>query len=220
MQLTKNLYYYPENGMMDCNTYLIKDKLTIIIDTGLTQFLPSLIQQLHSDGIDPKGIDIIANTHLHGDHSWSNEEFKKISGAKILCHPIQKKFWDATVVQTSQFFGMPAPEFTEDDFLDADRLQAEGVDVELIHAPGHTAESICFYYKLDKALICGDVIFNQNTGRVDLPGGSGDQLRASIDRLSKLDIEYLLPGHMSIVVGKENVKQNFEFIKSRILPYL
>ena len=49
MQLTKNLYYYPENGMMDCNTYLIKDKLTIIIDTGLTQFLPSLIQQLHSD---------------------------------------------------------------------------------------------------------------------------------------------------------------------------
>ncbi len=220
MKLTKNLYFYPEKGMMDCNTYVIKDDLSIIIDPGLTQFLPELLQDLHRDGIDPKDIDIIANTHLHGDHCWANEAFQKISGAKILLHPLQKNFWDKTVTQTSKFFGLPAVEFTSESFLDNDKLNAGEVEFELIPSPGHSPDSICFYCKSEKVLICGDVIFNQNTGRVDLPGGSAEELKQSIERLSQLEIEYLLPGHMDIVVGGEKVKNNFEFIKKYVLGYL
>jgi len=220
MRLTKNLYFYPEKGMMDCNTYVIKDDLSIIIDPGLTQFLPELVQDLRRDGIDPKEIDIITNTHLHGDHCWANEAFKKVSGAKILPHPLQKDFWQATVIQTSRFFGVPAVEFTEDELLDYDKLNAGKMQFELIPSPGHSPDSICFYCQSEKILICGDVIFNQNTGRVDLPGGSGDELRQSIEKLSQLEIEYLLPGHMDIVVGRERVKLNFEFVKKYVLSYL
>jgi len=220
MKLTENLYFYPEKGMMDCNTYVIKDDLSIIIDPGLTQFLPELIQDLHRDGIDPKDIDIIANTHLHGDHCWANEAFKKASGAEILLHPVQKKFWQAAVTQTSRFFGLPAVEFTEDRLLDNDKLNAGEMEFELIPSPGHSPDSICFYCQSEKTLICGDVIFNQNTGRVDLPGGSADQLKQSIERLSQLEIEYLLPGHMDIITGSESVKNNFEFIKKYVFSYL
>ena len=220
MKLIKNLYFYPEKGMMDSNTYVIKDDLSIIIDPGLTQFLPELLQDLHRDGIDPKDIDIIANTHLHGDHCWANEAFKKASGAKILLHPLQKNFWDKTVTQTSRFFGLPAVEFTPDSFLDNDKLKAGEMEFELIPSPGHSPDSICFYCKSEKVLICGDVIFNQNTGRVDLPGGSAEELKQSIERLSQLEIEYLLPGHMDIVVGREKVKNNFEFIKKYVLSHL
>jgi len=220
MRLTKNLYFYPEKGMMDCNTYVVKDDLSIIIDPGLTQFLPELVQDLRRDGIDPKEIDIITNTHLHGDHCWADEAFKKISGAKILPHPLQKDFWEATVIQTSKFFGVPAVEFTEDELLDYDKLNTGEMQFELIPSPGHSPDSICFYCQSEKILICGDVIFNQNTGRVDLPGGSGDELRQSIEKLSQLEIEYLLPGHMDILVGREKVKLNFEFIKKYVLSYL
>ncbi len=220
MKLTKNLYFYPEKGMMDCNTYVIKDDTSIIIDPGLTQFLPELIQDLHRDGIDPKDIDIITNTHLHGDHCWANEDFKKVSGAKIILHPRQKDFWEATVNQTSRFFGFPPVEFTPDSFLDDDKLNAGEMEFELIPSPGHSPDSICFYCQSEKILICGDVIFNQNTGRVDLPGGGADQLKASIERLSRLEIEYLLPGHMDIIVGREKVKANFEFIKKYVFGYL
>ena len=206
--------------MMDCNTYVIKDNLNIIIDPGLTQFLPELLQDLHKDGIDPKDIDIIANTHLHGDHCWANEAFKKASGAEILLHPVQKKFWQAAVTQTSRFFGFPAVEFTEDRLLDNDKLNAGEMEFELIPSPGHSPDSICFYCQSEKILICGDVIFNQNTGRVDLPGGSADQLKQSIERLSQLEIEYLLPGHMDIITGSERVKNNFEFIKKYVSGYL
>ena len=220
MRLIKNLYFYPEKGMMDCNTYVIKDELSVIIDPGLTQFLPELLQDLHRDGVDPKEIDIITNTHLHGDHCWSNQAFKKISGAKILIHPSQRDSWEATVTQTSKFFGVPAVEFTQDELIENDKLNTGEMEFELIPSPGHSPDSICFYCKKEKVLICGDVIFNQNTGRVDLPGGSANQLKQSIERLSQLEIEYLLPGHMDIITGREKVKRNFEFIKQYVLSYL
>jgi len=220
MRLTENLYFYPEKGMLDCNTYVIKDNTSIIIDPGLTQFLPELLQDLHRDGIDPKDITLITNTHLHGDHCWANDAFKKASGAKIVLHTQQKDSWDKTVNQTSRFFGVPPVEFTPDSFFEEDRLNSGELEFELIFSPGHSPDSICFYCQSQKILICGDVIFNQNTGRVDLPGGSAQELKASIERLSQLDIEYLLPGHMDIVVGREKVKNNFEFIKKYVLGYL
>jgi len=220
MKLTKKLYFFSEKGMMDCNSYVIKDRSSLLIDPGLTQFLPALIEEMRRDGIDPKDIDIIANTHLHGDHCWANDAFKQLSGAEILLHPLQKQFGQAAAVQTSQFFGVSPVEFSEDRLMDNDRLNLGETEIELIPSPGHSPDSICYYLADDKVLICGDVIFSQNTGRVDLPGGSADQLKASIERLSQLDVEYLLPGHMDIVVGRENVKNNFEFIKKYVLGYL
>jgi len=220
MKLTDNLYFYPEKGILDCNTYVIKDELTVVIDPGVTEFLPALIEDLGKDGIDPEDIDIITNTHLHPDHCWANTALKETSGAKILFHPLQKKFYDITLIEVSKTFGLTAVGFKEDGYLDNNRLNCGDMEFELIHSPGHSLDSICFYSKKGEILICGDVIFNQNTGRVDLPGGNGEQLKHSIEELSRLKIEYLLPGHMDIVTGAEKVKSNFEFVKENIFRWL
>lgn len=202
--------------MLDCNTYVIRDDLSIIIDPGSTQFLPSLIADLHKDGIEPKDIDIITNTHLHGDHCWANEAFKKLSGAKILSHQLQRRFYDITVIGAAKFFGLQPVKFNQDSYLE----QLNTGEFKLIHSPGHSPDSICFYSKQQGILICGDVIFNQNTGRVDLPGGSAEELKQSIEELSQLEIEYLLPGHMDIITSAQKVKRNFEFIKEHVLRWL
>ncbi len=220
MKLTNNLYCYPENGMLDCNTYVIKDEVSIIIDPGSPQLLQALTRDLQKDGIDPKEIGIITNSHLHGDHCWANEAFKEISGAKILCHPLQKRFWNITVTETANFFGLPPMDFTEDGYLDDTNLDAGSIELALIPSPGHSPDSICFYYQKERVLICGDVIFDQNTGRVDLPGGSADELKQSIEKLSQLPIEYLLPGHMGIVTSAEKVERNFEFVKEYVFRWL
>ncbi len=220
MKLTDNLYFYPENGMLDSNTYVIKGSPGIIIDPGSTEFLSGLTRDLQRDGIQPKDIDIIVNTHLHGDHCWANEAFKEISGARILCHPLQKRFWNTTVVETANFFGFPPMEFTEDGYLDDNRLDAGDMAFELISSPGHSPDSICFYCRKEQVLICGDVIFDQNTGRVDFPGSSADELKQSIETLSQLPIEYLLPGHMDILTGAEKVRRNFEFIRENVFKWL
>lgn len=220
MKLTENLYFYPEKGMMDCNTYVIKDDVSVIIDPGSVQFLPQLIGDLFKDGIDPKDINIITNTHLHPDHYWANEGFKNISGAEIIIHPLHKKFYDWIITEASNFLGLEGLEFKADSYLDNNKLSTGHMDFELIHSPGHSPESICFYCKSEKILVPGDVIFTQNTGRVDLPGGNAEELKQSIEELSQLEIEYLLPGHMDVVTGTEVVKGNFEFIKKHVFPWL
>ena len=220
MKLSDSLFYYPENGMMDCNTYVIKDEVNVLIDPGFAQYLPTLIEAMREDGIEPKDIDIITNTHLHADHYWGNEAFKEISEAKILCHPLHKKFYDTNVYDVARFFGFPPVEFQEDSYLEDGKLNTGKMEFELIHSPGHSLDSICFYCRQEKILVCGDVIFNQNTGRVDLPGGNADELKHSIEELSRREVEYFLPGHMDIVRGTEEVKKNFEFVKKHVFSWL
>jgi len=220
MKLTDRLYFYPENGMLDCNTYVIKDDLTVIIDPGSIQFLSQLVEDLLKDGIDPKDINTITNTHLHPDHCWANEALKNLSGAKIIIHPLHKQFYDMTITEASKLLGLEGLEFKADSYFDDNRLSTGHLEFELIHSPGHSPDSICFYCREEKLLLPGDVVFAQNTGRVDLPGGNAAELKQSIEALSQLEIEYLLPGHINIVTGAEEVKQNFEFVKKYVFPWL
>lgn len=220
MKLTNNLYLYPERGMLDCNTYVIAGEPGVIIDPGNPMFLNDRLDDLRQDGIDPASIGIIANTHLHADHCGADEAFKEITGARITLHPVQKENYDFVVIEGARFFGMTPAEFTEDTIFDGDRLTVGDAAWELIPSPGHSPDSVCFYNRIEKILICGDVLFDMNTGRVDLPGGSGDKLKESIESLARLDIEYLLPGHMGIVSGAGKVAANFDFIRSNVFAWL
>ena len=62
-------------------------------------------------------------------------------------------------------------------------------------------------------LITGDAVFASSVGRVDLPGGNLRHLKESIEHLSELDVEYLLPGHMDLLKGKDKVQRNFKYIR-------
>jgi hydroxyacylglutathione hydrolase len=220
MKLTDHLYYYPEYGMLDSNTYVIKDHINIIIDIGSLQYLQNLIKDLKRDGINPEELKVILNTHFHLDHYMANEEFKKLFGSKILAHPLQKKFYNTTVNESSRAFGIQPVPYIEDDIIDVAEIKKGNLQLEIIPVPGHSEDSICIYSKKEKFLISGDVIFNENTGRVDLPGGNAEQLKHSIDLLSKMDIQYLLPGHMDIVKGADAVKNNFQFVKDNVFQWL
>jgi hydroxyacylglutathione hydrolase len=174
---------------------------------------------MHEDGIEPKEIGFIINTHLHIDHSTANQAFKEISGAKIALLPVQQENYTAVVIDGARMFGLEPPEFKADCILDK-RLHAGDIELEMLSAPGHSPECVCFYYRRLRALVCGDVLFEMNTGRVDLPGGNADDLKKSIESLSLLEIEYLLPGHMGPVIGSSKVAANFNFIKKQVFPWL
>ena len=183
MKLNDHLYFFQELGMLDCNTYVIRDKLNLIIDVGLGNNLPSLIKAMEKDGISPQVVDIITNTHLHMDHTWANEEFKKRSNARIKITQGQKENYAISVHQTSLAFGLEPVEFREDELLDSP-IDLGTIKVEIISSPGHSPDSVCFYVPESKALICGDLVFDHNTGRSDLPGGNGEQLKKLLSAIS------------------------------------
>jgi hydroxyacylglutathione hydrolase len=219
MKLANNLYMYPEQTVLDCNTYVIKGEPGIIIDPGGAQFLAARLEGLRQDGIALSDIGIIVNTHLHIDHCGANGAFRKLSGAKIALHPVQEKNYQLVVVDGARLFGMEPADFIFDYRLD-DNLDNGSVQLELIPSPGHSPDCVCFYDRKDKWLFCGDVLFQMNTGRVDLPGGDGMLLKKSIESLSLLDVEYLLPGHMDVISGAAKVAENFGFIRRDVFPWL
>jgi hydroxyacylglutathione hydrolase len=220
MKLANNLYFYSERGELDCNTYVFTGKPGIIIDPGNPNYLESRVEEMRRDGIGPEEIGTIVNTHLHIDHASGNKAFQKLSGAKILMHPIQEQNYGPVYINGARMFGLEPPEFSRDGVLEDSRLNTGGIELEAILSPGHSPESICFYHRPTRVLACGDVLFEMNTGRVDLPGGDGETLKKSIEALARMDIEYLLPGHMGIVAGAAKVKANFDFIRSRVFPWL
>jgi glyoxylase-like metal-dependent hydrolase (beta-lactamase superfamily II) len=211
---------YPEQGMLDCNTYVLKESPGIIIDPGNSDFLAARLDGMRGDGIAPADIGVIVNTHLHIDHCGANEAFKKLSGAKIALHSVQKANYQLVVVDGARLFGMAPAEFTVDYLLDDSLFKSGDMELELIPAPGHSPDCVCFYLREEKILLCGDVLFEMNTGRVDLPGGNGPLLKKSIESLSLLDIEYLLPGHMGVIAGAGKVADNFSFIRREVFPSL
>jgi len=72
---------------------------------------------------------------------------------------------------------------------------------KIVHTPGHTPGSICLYHEAEKILISGDTVFDAfSVGRTDLPGGNKEQLKASLEKLSLLDVKTILPGHGSMVL--------------------
>ncbi|MHC1566746.1 MAG: MBL fold metallo-hydrolase [Candidatus Syntropharchaeia archaeon] len=207
MKIADKIYLYPERGLLDCNTYLIDGDTRILVDPGLGHYVEGLLRDMKRDGFDPEDVDLIVVTHLHVDHCGGCRAFKEISSAKIGLHSIQEKHLDVAE-KVSAFFGMDPVTFTADVYI------GEKIDsFEVLHTPGHSPESLCFYHRDEGILICGDLVFKASVGRTDLPGGNGEEMKRSIINVSKLRIEHLLPGHMGIVQGEKNVRKNFDFIQ-------
>ncbi len=82
-----------------------------------------------------------------------------------------------------------------------------------ILTPGHSKDSVTFYFEEDKAMIVGDFIFKESMGRTDFPGGSDSDMQDSIKKILEYpDDTKLYPGHYDeTTLGYE--KQNNPFLK-------
>jgi glyoxylase-like metal-dependent hydrolase (beta-lactamase superfamily II) len=97
------------------------------------------------------------------------------------------------------------------------------VDVDVIHAPGHTEGSVMFSLPgipdtlgtasgLSATLVSGDVLFAGSIGRSDLPGGDPAAMTRSLrERVLPLpDDTLVLPGHgQATTIGRERAGNPF-----------
>lgn len=83
----------------------------------------------------------------------------------------------------------------------------------VIHTPGHSKDSVTFYFEEDNCMFIGDFIFKDSIGRVDLPGGSNAEMSKSISKILKYDDKITLyPGHGdSTTLGNE--RKNNPYLK-------
>jgi glyoxylase-like metal-dependent hydrolase (beta-lactamase superfamily II) len=119
-----------------------------------------------------------------------------------------------------EMMGQSLPRYRIDFFLKEGELHLGEKVFQIYQAPGHSPGSVVIYWPDKKVLLTGDVLFYGGIGRTDFLEGNSKMLKKSIERLSRLDIEMVLPGHGEMVLGREMVAQNFEFIRQNFYGYL
>jgi len=173
--------------------YLIGDRETgeaIAVDPAYD--VRGILDILAADGMKLTGA---LATHFHPDHVGGSMGGYTISGVRELLTiqpvPIHVQADEAPWVKR-------VTDASDSDLVEhasGDTVMVGDIPIELIHTPGHTPGSQCFF--VDGRLVSGDTLFLEGCGRMDLPGADPAAMYESLtQKLAKIpDDAILFPGH-------------------------
>ncbi len=179
-------------GQMVNFVYAIGDRDTgecVLVDPA---YAPGeLVDIVEADGMTVTGV---LATHYHADHVGGSMMGYPIDGIAALLErvdcPVHVQAEETEWVERTTAVG--AQHLVA--HASGDVVTVGAVDITLLHTPGHTPGSQCFF--VDGRLVAGDTLFLDGCGRTDLPGSNPAQMVESLRRLSSVPGETILyPGH-------------------------
>ena len=186
-----------------------------IVDPGITtpNIVGAVTELLKKFNLKPIATLL---THGHLDHTFSvlpvSREyaiptFIQVSDRRLLADPWKALSPDGPSHQIMAGFGITNFAEPEDvrPIQGGEILDLANFNIQIIHAPGHTAGSVLFVVN-DEYLISGDVLFRDAIGRTDLPTGSAKQMQRTLrEKILPLPDELIvLPGHgRQTTIGRE-----------------
>lgn len=191
-------------GPVYTNCYFLKNKTTnelIIIDPANC---PNKIEQKVAE-MNGKPVAVLL-THGHFDHIMAVNALKeKYQIPVYACRQEEEMLREPALNMTAQYGN--GYSVTPDRLLDdLDVFEAAGFSIQMIHTPGHTKGSCCYYLKDEDVLFSGDTVFYGSVGRTDFPGGSTAEIVRSLHKLvdSLPEETEVFPGHdASTTIGYE-----------------
>jgi len=153
-------------------------------------------------------------THHHFDHTSGAQQLRAATGAQVVLHTGEEKFLldskseapqdleasaeeNKQVAEAIQRFRDQAAEGVPDVRVsDGETFRVGGLDIQVIHTPGHTLGSVCFYMPGERALFTGDTALGLGTVAISPPPyGDMALYLESLARLKTYDCALMLPGH-------------------------
>lgn len=177
-------------GPLSVNTYVVSSSgadVCALIDPGAQE-------DAVRDAVGARRVEAVLLTHAHFDHMMNAQPWLD-RGAKLYVHALDEPALSDPELNLSTMIGaslrLPPPDMR---VADGGTMTAAGLTFSVLHTPGHTPGSVC--YLCDGALFSGDTLFYHSYGRVDLPGGDAEQMRASLARVLALgEATPVYPGH-------------------------
>lgn len=181
-------------GPMASNCYVAWNENTkdaVIIDPGFDD-------HRILDTVDKYNLNVgkILLTHGHFDHIGGLKKVREKTGAPVGIYCSDADTLTSAGKNLSTMVGTPMTfEPAEILLSDGDVIEVgEGLELKVIHTPGHTEGSCCFI--AEDVIFSGDTLFEGSIGRTDFPGGSYSDMMASLDKLMTYDNDMqVLPGH-------------------------
>ena len=193
------------------NCFLVRpeggDRL-LVVDPG--EEADRILAAVEQSGAE---VEAILVTHCHFDHIGAVAPVAAATGAPVYCPQIE------VPVLADIMSYVPYPGFGPFDSYEADHavaggetLELAGLELDVVFTPGHSPGHVTYAVRGEDALFSGDVLFQGSVGRVDLPGGDGPTLIASIGKLvdSFPEQTAVYPGHMgTTTLGAERASNPF-----------
>jgi glyoxylase-like metal-dependent hydrolase (beta-lactamase superfamily II) len=158
-------------------------------------------------------VEAILITHCHFDHIGAVAPVATASGAPVYCPKIEVPVL-ADIMSFVPMAGFgPYESYQADEVVEGgEALELAGLTLDVISTPGHSPGHVTYSVRGEEAIFSGDVLFQGSVGRVDLPGGDGPTLLASIRALldSHSPETAVYPGHMgATTLGAERATNPF-----------
>ena len=183
-------------GDYQVNCYISHDEKSpfcCVIDPGYEA--DTILDKLSELGLT---LEAILLTHGHFDHVGAVRDLAADTGCQVwLCA-------EDLALPTNLTAG---PLCYTNTYAEGTTLHLAGLDISVLQTPGHTPGSVCLL--TENTLFSGDTLFAGSCGRTDLPGGSWEQMRSSLKRLSEIEANlWVLPGHGESTMLESEKKYN------------
>jgi glyoxylase-like metal-dependent hydrolase (beta-lactamase superfamily II) len=161
-----------------------------LIDAGIGPAAGTVLKQLQGHGHRPSDVKRILITHAHPDHVGGLARLQAATGAQVLAHEQEHQ-----VLKDVLSSARAVPPLSE---LRAGEMLPEVLDgLQVIHTPGHTLGSVCFWQPEQRLLFCGDVMLHLRGLGLPLPFVTVDMAenKRSVKKLAELDARGVCFGH-------------------------
>lgn len=217
--LRNNVGIYTERG--GTIGWMIEGDSVVIVDTQFPEQSQNLIAEVEKRG--GKGVDLVINTHHHGDHSGGNIAYKGIAD-RVLAHSNSKKNQMASAKERGNEDTQLYPDITFDTEW-SDKVGSETITLRYF-GRGHTDGDAFIHFENANVVHMGDLLFNRRFPYIDT--GAGASIGSWIEVLQKARKTYdkdtlFIFGHAgegySVTGNHDDLKAMQRYLRS-VLKYV
>lgn len=198
-------------GAVRTNTYIAYDEDTkeaVIVDPA--DKASYIKTQVEDRKLKVKAILL---THGHFDHIMAVKYLRDELKVPVIAHSSEKQILNSDQANLSSVVGGNGISIDADNYVeDNEVLECIGQKIKVIHTPGHTVGSVCYFFEDELVLFSGDTLFRESMGRTDFPTGNISSMQHSLKEvLAKLDDKVTVyPGHEGeTTIGYEKMYNPF-----------
>ena len=195
-------------GPIGTNVYFLMNEDTrqmIIVDPA--DEAQTIIENVRECGGIPVAIYL---THGHHDHIEAADAVRREFDIPVIAHEEEQTVLNDPSLNMSGFYGTKVSIQADKTVKDGDELDYAGLHCVVMHTPGHTWGSVCYYFPENKLLISGDTLFQFSYGRVDFATSNAQDMQNSIKGiLTELPEDVTAcPGHMGYTTIQAEKRYN------------